>query len=359
MNFRNNLALAVAATPNRRTYRVGELFSGAGGMTLGAHRAKLNGNGFFHVWVNDRDVDACRTLENNLPMPENSVMCGNVEDVDFRELQDIDGLAFGFPCNDFSALGERQGISGQHGGLYTWGVRALKVKQPSFFVAENVSGIKSSGGKRDFDIILSSLKNAGYLIFPHTYRFEDYGVPQARHRIIIVGFRKDLGIQSFEHPKPTHKSKPMTAQEALQAIPENVANNERTKQSETVIERLEHIKPGENAFTANLPKRLKLRLTSGATISLIYRRLKPDEPSYTVTGSGGGGTHVYHWEENRALTNRERARLQTFPDSFIFFGGKESVRKQIGMAVPPKGAEIIFRAVLKTLIEYNVPVFTP
>ncbi len=83
-------------------------------------------------------------------------------------------------------------------------------------------------------------------------------------------------------------------------------------------------------------------------MSQIYKRLHPDKPAYTITGSGGGGTHAYHWEENRALTNRERARIQTFPDSFIFEGSKESVRKQIGMAVPPKGAQVIAEAVLKT-----------
>ena len=357
MSFQNSLALVMAPSPNRKTYRIGELFSGAGGLTLGAHMAKLDGHGFFHAWVNDRDRDACRTLANNIPIPENSVIRGNVEDLDFRELPDIEGLAFGFPCNDFSVVGERKGISGQYGGLYMWGVRALKIKQPSFFVAENVSGIQSSGGKQDFKIILSSLRKAGYQIFPNTYRFEEYGVPQARHRIIVVGFRKDLGIQSFEHPIPTHKDKPMTAKEALMGIPEDAPNNELTKQSGNVVERLKHIKPGENAFTADLPEHLKLRLTSGATISQIYRRLKPDAPSYTVTGSGGGGTHLYHWEENRGLTNRERARLQSFPDSFIFSGGKESVRKQIGMAVPPKGAMVIFRAVLKTLIEHDVPAY--
>lgn len=92
----------------------------------------------------------------------------------------------------------------------------------------------------------------------------------------------------------------------------------------------------------------------GAKISQIYKRLEADKPAYTVTGSGGGGTHIYHWEEPRALTNRERARLQTFPDDFIFVGTKESVRKQIGMAVPAKGAQIIFEAVLRTFagIEY-------
>ena len=87
----------------------------------------------------------------------------------------------------------------------------------------------------------------------------------------------------------------------------NAANQEATKQSKTVIERLEHIKPGENAWTASLPEHLKLNV-KGAKMSMIYKRLNPDKPSYTVTGSGGGGTHIYHWDEPRALTNRERAR---------------------------------------------------
>ena len=130
-------------------------------------------------------------------------------------------------------------------------------------------------------------------------------------------------------------------------IPEDAANNEKTKQSATVVERLKYIKPGQNAFTANLPEELQLNV-KGAKISQIYKRLDPEKPAYTVTGSGGGGTHIYHYEEPRALTNRERARLQTFPDDYIFEGSKESVRKQIGMAVPSKGARIIFEAILKT-----------
>jgi DNA (cytosine-5)-methyltransferase 1 len=113
-----------------------------------------------------------------------------------------------------------------------------------------------------------------------------------------------------------------------------------------VVQRLKHIKPGENAFTANLPEELQIKTTT--KISQIYKRLDPEKPAYTVTGSGGGGTHIYHWEEPRALTNRERARLQTFPDSYIFQGSKESVRKQIGMAVPCQGARIIFEAILRS-----------
>ena len=94
-------------------------------------------------------------------------------------------------------------------------------------------------------------------------------------------------------------------------------HNEKTIQSTKVIERLKYIKEGENAFTATLPPELQLNI-KGAKISQIYKRLKADEPSYTITGSGGGGTHVYHYKENRALTNRERARLQTFTDDFAF-----------------------------------------
>lgn len=353
----NAMKKIASPRPRHRTYRLGELFAGAGGMALGAHKASINGHRFVHVWANDMDKDACESLQTNLSIDRRGIYCGKVETLDFSKLTPIDGLAFGFPCNDFSVVGDRQGISGEYGGLYRWGIKALETFQPSFFVAENVSGLSSSGNSKDFDTILEALRKAGYSVWPHTYKFEEYGVPQARRRIIIVGFKKDLGIVDFRHPAPTH-NKPMTCREALSNLPKDAPNNEFTKQSKIVIDRLNHIKPGENAFTANLPPRLRLQMKSKATISQIYRRLKPDEPSYTVTGSGGGGTHLYHWKEPRALTNRERARLQTFPDGFVFSGGKESVRKQIGMAVPPVGAKVIFKAVLRTLIQHDVPART-
>ena len=113
-----------------------------------------------------------------------------------------------------------------------------------------------------------------------------------------------------------------------------------------------------NVFNSELPENLRLNV-KGAKLSQIYKRLDPKKPSYTVTGSGGGGTHVYHWEEPRALTNRERARLQTFPDEFEFLGSKESVRKQIGMAVPPAAAKIILTAILKTFAKINYESIEP
>jgi DNA (cytosine-5)-methyltransferase 1 len=225
-------------------------------------------------------------------------------------------------------------------------------------MAENVSGLRSANSGHAFAQILEDLEKAGrygYTLTPHLYFFEDYGVPQIRHRIVIIGIRKDIGLE-FKVPAPTHKNKPVTVKEAIEKPPITLGsfNNELTKQSDRVIERLKHIPPGKNAWYEGIPQHLRLNV-KGAKMSQIYKRLDPDKPSYTITGSGGGGTHVYHWTEPRALTNRERARIQTFPDSFEFIGSKESVRKQIGMAVPVKGAKVIVEAVLKTFagISYN------
>ena len=158
----------------------------------------------------------------------------------------------------------------------------------------------------------------------------------------------------FEVPAPNGRL--MTCREAIEVppIPADATNNEFTTQSKQVIERLSYIKPGENVWTAKLPARLQLNVT-GARLSQIYKRLDPKKPAYTITGSGGGGTHVYHWSEPRALTNRERARLQTFPDNFVFHGSKESVRSQIGMAVPVEGAKVILNALLKTFAGKKYP----
>ena len=225
--------------------------------------------------------------------------------------------------------------------------------EPDWFLAENVGGMKSSNEGKTFIKILKDLSSAGkgYELTVHKYKFEEYGIPQSRHRIIIIGIKKKFQLK-FKVPKPSLKI--ITSREALQNIPPDAFNNELTNNSKDVIERLKYIKPGKGAFNSNLPKHLALNV-KGAKISQIYKRLDPNKPAYTVTGSGGGGTHVYHWKENRALTNRERARLQTFPDHYIFSGSKESVRRQIGMAVPVKAAKIIFNSILKTFARIEYP----
>lgn len=335
-------------------FAMGELFSGPGGIALGAHVAAATvGVELRHTWANDYDVSTCETYRQNIPgATRDSVICGDVRDLRVDELAPIDGFAFGFPCNDYSLVGEGRGLSGEFGPLYQHGIDVLDHHQPSWFVAENVTGLKSSNGGRDFAQILAAFQDAGpgYVITPHLYKFEQYGVPQRRHRIIIVGIAKGIDVE-FRVPAPTHldRSSWKSAREALANIPGTVPNQERTRQSATVQERLAYIEPGQNAFNAALPEHLKLNV-KGATLSQIYRRLHPDRPSYTITGSGGGGTHGYHWEELRALTNRERARIQTFPDTFRFFGSRESIRRQVGMAVPPEGAQLIFEALFRTLL---------
>ena len=333
-------------------FRLGELFCGPGGLAYGATTAKIDLPNYRieHAWANDYDSDTCNTYRHNIcPNEPDSVICGDVRKIDLENLPPIDALAFGFPCNDFSVVGEQKGFDGKFGPLYSYGVRVLKSHKPDWFLAENVGGLRSANEGNAFQVIMKDLKEAGYRIYPNLYKFEEYGVPQARHRVIIVGIREDLPYE-FKIPSTAlYKDADVTCRTAIEQppIPADAFNNEMTKQSQSVVERLKYIKPGQNAFTAELPEHLQLNVR-GAKISQIYKRLDPERPAYTVTGSGGGGTHIYHWSENRALTNRERARLQTFPDHYHFQGSKESVRKQIGMAVPCDGARIIFEAILKT-----------
>ena len=339
-------------------YKLGELFCGPGGIACGAKLADIGDSDFkiVHAWANDYDKDTCSTYIKNI-CPENpdSVICGDVRKLDIASLGSIDALAFGFPCNDFSVVGEQKGFNGTFGPLYQYGVKTLQIYRPQWFLAENVGGLASANEGSAFQVILNDLKNCGYRLYPHLYKFEEYGIPQARHRIIIIGIRNDLPFEFCPPSTDAYKGIDNSCRTAIEVPPikPDAFNNELTKQSAQVVERLKLIKPGENAWTANLPDELKLNVKT-ARLSQIYRRLDPDKPAYTVTGSGGGGTHIYHYAEPRALTNRERARLQTFPDSYEFIGSKESVRKQIGMAVPVQGAKIIFEAILKTFagIEY-------
>ena len=350
-------------------FRLGELFCGPGGLAWGALSAKVvgvDGEAFTieHAWATDYDEATCQTYRRNIcPVAPESVVCADVRTLDldiFRSIAPMDALAFGFPCNDFSQVGEQRGVKGMFGPLFQYGVEALRRYQPKWFLAENVGGLRSANDGTAFGHILLEMFRAGYSVWPHYYSFDKYGVPQARQRIIIVGIRKDLPVR-FKVPSPApYAHLDVSCRTAIECppIPIDAPNNETTRQAPSVVARLRHIRPGENAFTANLPPELQLHVR-GAKISQIYKRLDPERPAYTVTGSGGGGTHMYHWEAPRALTNRERARLQTFPDDFVFAGSKESVRKQIGMAVPCRGAQAVFEAILKCFAGVDYPSITP
>jgi len=342
--------------------KLGELFCGPGGMSQGAKDVTVSCKGksysFDHVWALDNDSDSCATYAQNLK-PKRII---NEDIRSFNKklknkdetLEYVDAIAFGFPCNDFSNLGEKNGLKGKYGPLYTEALKIVQNIMPKFFVAENVTGIRSADRGNSFEIIKKDMSMRGkYQIYSHLYKFEEYGVPQTRHRFIIIGIRSDLNIDYFP-PAPLNLNQFNNCKKALSKIPKTASNHEHTKITDDVRERLKNIKPGFNAFNSSIPKKYALHV-KGAKLSNIYKRLDPSKPAYTVTGSGGGGTKMYHWKDPRPLTNRERARLQTFRDNFKFIGKSESVRRQVGMAVPPLAAKIIFTSIVKTLLNqgYN------
>ena len=381
-------------------FRKGEFFCGPGGLALAAKDSSFidkDGKKYIvrHQWANDIDYSACKTFAHNICEIEStlvdeyicinedeininnnkSVLCKDVREVDVTKLPPIDAFTFGFPCNDFSNIGEKKGFEGKYGPLYTYGVKVLNYHNPKWFLAENVGGLQSANDGEAFKTIIKELSEAGsyggYELTPHLYKFEQYGVPQMRHRIIIVGIRKDLaeneGIK-FRVPAPTtpnvedYKTSKWAVEYGFDKVKLTTTgefyNNELTKHPKSIVDRLNHIPPGENAWYEGIPEELRLKV-KGAKLSNIYKRLDPRRPAYTVTGSGGGGTHMYHYSEPRALTNRERARLQSFPDNYEFLGNKEDIRKQIGMAVPPVGAKIIIESILKSFAKEEYEYIEP
>ena len=259
-------------------FRLGELFCGPGGLAWGATNADIGNDEFkiVHAWANDYDQSTCDTYTTNI-CPENpeSVLCGDVrklsQDGVLDGLPEIDALAFGFPCNDFSVVGEQKGFDGTYGPLYSYGVQILKSHQPQWFLAENVGGLKSANEGNAFQKILADMRAAGYRLYPNLYKFEEYGVPQARHRIIIVGIREDLPYEFRIPSTELYKDVDVSCKTAIEQPPiaADALNNEKTRQSEAVVKRLSYIKPGQNAFTADIPEEYQLKV-KGAKISQIY-----------------------------------------------------------------------------------------
>jgi len=310
------------------------LFSGCGGMDLGFEK-----EGYEVLWAVDNDFQSCETYRSHFG---NRIFNRDIIEIDFSKVPDCDVILGGFPCQDFSVIWNRPGIYGKRGDLYRHFVRAVIVKRPKAFVAENVKGLLSANKGMAYSQIISDFMKVGYTINAHVYNFADYGVPQIRQRLIIVGIRNDL--QSvFTPPTSTHgkgHSLPLlSAGKALRGINKIKHNNERMNIAEKTKKMLQLIPPGGNF--SNVPKSSPYYVKG--MISHVYRRLHKDKPAYTIIAAGGGGTWSYHHSEPRPLTNRERARLQTFPDNFVFSGSISDVRKQIGNAVPPEGVRPIAR----------------
>lgn len=319
------------------------LFSGCGGLDLGFEQM-----GYTTVWANDFKHEACVTFENHFG---NVMHEGDIEQIDpynNHNIPDADLILGGFPCQDFSIIWKRPGLNGERGNLYKSLLRFIDAKHPKAFIAENVKGLLTANKRKAIKQIIEDFQNLnpGYLVKPHLYNFADYGVPQFRERVLIVGIRLDTGF-NFEHPKPTHGVGEgllpyVTAGQALKGVENVPYNNEHLR----VMPRTQHIIsliPEGGNFT-DIPKDSPYYVHG--MISHVYRRIDRNAPSKTIIAGGGGGTWGYHYPENRPLTNRERARIQSFPDDFIFYGSTTEVRRQIGNAVPPVGVHAIAKALM-------------
>lgn len=318
------------------------LFAGCGGMDLGFLIAKHSKLAYKIAWANDFEKPACETYKKNF---KHDIICKDIWDIDLSKTPKADVIIGGFPCQDFSILRgmKRAGYKTKRGLLYTKFVEAVAKKLPLFFVAENVKGLLTANKgwaikkiKKDFE----KVDHVGYNVQYKLINFADFGVPQKRERVIIVGIRNDLNL-NFVFPDLTHKNNHVSSKIAFAGVEKIKLNNEKLGMLSSTRKKLELIPPGGNY--KNLPK-----YKNKNWMSLIYKRLHPDQPSPTIVANGGGGTWGYHYKEPRPLTNRERARLQTFPDTFEFIGSTSEVRRQLGNAVPPLGIKPIAEQLLKS-----------
>lgn len=328
---------------NKQPPKLLSLFAGCGGMDLGAEMA-----GGKTIWANEFNIWASKTYGKNF---KNTYLIDkSIEDVnlnsDLPPKGEIDVVLGGFPCQDFSMIWKRPGLQGSRGNLYTYFVDIVSRLKPKAFIAENVKGLLSANGGKAIDQIILDFSECGYEITTNIYNFADYGAPQLRERVLIIGIRKDIGLK-FEKPLPTHANiskynilglkKHISSEEALKGVEKVKYNNEHQNIMPKTRELLSLIPPGGNfsSIPKDHPNYVK------GMISHVYRRLDPNLPSTTIIAGGGGGTWGYHFKEPRPLTNRERARLFGFPDDFIFEGSITEVRRQIGNAVPPQAFSVV------------------
>jgi DNA (cytosine-5)-methyltransferase 1 len=316
-------------------YTVLELFAGAGGMALGLEKAGLKS-----VLLNEIDSHACKTLRKN--RPEWNVVEGDVSRVDFTSYRDtVDVLAGGFPCQAFSYAGKKLGFEDTRGTLFFEFARAVKEINPKVLLAENVRGLLNHDDGRTLETIKNIISELGYTLFePRILKAIFYKVPQKRERLIIVAVRNDLA-DGIDYEWPSSYNKVLTLKDALkkgELYDCDVPESEGQKYPKRKAEILSMVPPG--GYWRDLPEdiqkeyMLKSFYLGGGKTGMA-RRLSWDEPSLTLTcAPAQKQTERCHPDETRPLTVREYARIQTFPDDWIFEGPISAKYKQIGNAVP-------------------------
>jgi DNA (cytosine-5)-methyltransferase 1 len=322
-------------------YKILSTFTGAGGLDIGFHGdfqylgkeyKKLD----FHTKVAlDINSDACKTLENNHKyFKETKVLNENILEYDYHNIPNdhYDVLLGGFPCVTFSIVGKQSGVKDDiNGKLYESYAHYVEHFKPKVFLAENVKGILSANKGEAIKIIKKRFEDTGYNLKIFLVNFADFSVPQLRERVLFIGIRNDIKTEFVSPEFTTKEIDRITVKDAFHKIDTSCENHVFMKQTAKTKEKLEAIPEGGNF--KDLPEHLAVK----GLMSNIYRKLDRNKPSYTIIASGGGGTWTYHYSEPRAITNRERARIQSFPDDFKFKGSNTEIRRQIGNAVPAVG----------------------
>ena len=330
--------------------RLVSLFSGCGGMDKGFESA-----GFNRVWANDIDADAQAVFKLNL---------GDIDERDIRtvpvdDIPDCSIITAGFPCQPFSNAGNRKGVYDSRGELYLECLRIIKHKKPKVVLFENVKGLLSSkhqNGKRLIEVIKEDLEDIGYAVKYDVINASDYGVPQNRERMILVAFEKGLG-KTFEFPPIQKDKSQLTLRHIILNIPDDVPNQTFWPFSPQAQEMIEQIPQGgswKNIPYENLSPRFQ-RIRDDMKryhAPNFYRRFSLDEINGTITASAQPeNCGITHPVVNRRYTIREIARIQTFPDDFMFIDDSLkhiiAMYKVIGNAVPCHLAKVLANAIME------------
>lgn len=331
-----------------RKYTSVELFAGGGGLALGMSLA-----GFNHVLLNEFDKAACETLRQN--RPDWNIIEDDVRNIDFTPLRNkVDFLSGGFPCQAFSYAGKQGGFNDTRGTLFFELARAVKEINPKVFMCENVKGLTSHDNGRTFSTIKNTIAELNYtLVEPRVLKAIMYQVPQKRERLILIAIRNDLAEKvQFHWPSPY--SRVLTLREALYKsviFDTDVPNSEGVKYPPKKKNVLKLVPQGGN--WRNLPEDVAKEYMGGSWLlgggkTGMARRLSLDEPSLTLTCSPcQKQTERCHPLETRPLTVREYARVQTFPDKWLFTGTISDKYKQIGNAVPVNLAWAVGRSLIR------------
>lgn len=333
---------------NKVSPRLVSLFSGCGGLDKGFEMA-----GFHRVWANDFDKDAQAVFRLNL----GEIDGRDITKVPVEDIPECDIITAGFPCQPFSNAGNRRGVYDARGELYLECLRIIEAKKPRVVLFENVKGLLSSkhqSGKKLIDVIKEDLESLGYKVNYKVVNASDYGVPQNRERMILVAFRNDLG-RVFEFPPVQADKTKLTLRHVLN-IPKDIPNQSYwpySPQAQSMIEQIPQGGSWKNIPYENLSPRFK-RIRDDMKryhAPNFYRRFGLDEINGTITASAQPeNCGITHPTENRRYTIREIARIQSFPDDFIFIDDTlkniVAMYKVIGNAVPCRLAEALAKAIM-------------